>query len=94
MDRETAIAGTFRFLGFALPAGVLLFLLLAPQRFEALPNHLRLLVFVPVPLGVTLWHVSSSGPGHKVKAIGGAVSTLLVLVGAACWYVLAPQARA
>ena len=94
MDRETAIAGTFKFLGFALPASVLLFLLLTPQRFEALPNHLRLLVFVPVPLGVTLWHVSSSGPGHKVKAIGGAISTLLVLVGAACWYVLARQARA
>jgi 4-amino-4-deoxy-L-arabinose transferase-like glycosyltransferase len=76
----------------AIPVLVLLFVF--PEVLEKLPNYARLLAILPAAISGTLWSLSSPGRYHRWQAIGGVIAAILLIVGAAAWYLISPDARA
>jgi hypothetical protein len=94
MDRDTSLALMMKALAVLLAAPVLLLLFAFPERFELLPNYARVLLFLPVSIAVIFWSLSSPRTHQKREVFTGAIIAVMAIVGAACWYVFSPDARA
>ncbi|WP_146907250.1 hypothetical protein [Arenimonas daejeonensis] len=72
----------------------------ALQHFDALPNHLRLASLLPVMSGAAMLQVDNFRNWSTVhglakgRAIGTLIAPPMLLLGAALWWFIAPDARA
>ena len=72
----------------------------ALQQFDALPNYQRLASLLPVMSGAAMLQVDKyrnwsdvHGPA-KGRAIAALIAPPMLLIGAALWWLIAPDARA
>ncbi len=85
-------------IGLLLLGGALVYWTL--QHFDALPNYQRLASLLPVMSGAAMLQVDSCRNWSAVhglakgRAIGALIVPPLLLIGAALWWLIAPDARA
>ncbi len=94
MDREITLVLVMKTLAVFLAAPVLVLLFVFPEWLELLPNYGRILVVLPAAIAGILWSLSSPGTYHKWQAVSSAVVAIMLIVGAAFWYFVSPDARA
>jgi len=66
-------------------------------RFESLPNYQRVALLIPVSASALLIYVdtflswSTASVTDRVRAIGAALATALLIAGSAAWWIIAPD---
>jgi hypothetical protein len=85
--------------GVVLFVGGILLALVSLRNFEALPNYLRVGSLLPFSLGVSMLHIDAYRKWHTLSAerkrrpLASLITSIMLLVGFAVWWLAAPEVR-